>query len=115
MNSNERKKLIEKCCEILTRDGIIFVCPDIMPLTLRSSFKYLVFSYILKYWVKMPFFIEGDSLRPSLESKSTHNSTVKIGLVYYHYFPSENHFTSEWKQLNFKVEKINSEFYMIKK
>ncbi len=115
MNINERNRFIKKIHSILDRNGAVFVRPDIMPISFVRTFKYWCLSNILKWWIKMPAFQDGDTLRQSLESFSATIDSVKKEFIYYHYFPSENHFTREWKRLNFKVQKINSEFYMMKK
>jgi hypothetical protein len=106
LNFDERLNLYAEIKKRMTGKCLIFIRPDIMPLSWSKSFKFKLIEVYLK--VRYPFsnYKRGDTLRGSLDHDVAGNS-----LVFYHYFQDESEFCNELVSMGLKVSKINDYFF----
>lgn len=85
LSNAERIILYKKLMNHLADQGVIVLKPDVMCLSWKESFRFKLASLILKYRVLKNDWQEGDTVRQNLDFNS-----LASGLVYYHYYQSEN-------------------------
>lgn len=104
LSNTERIMLYKKLMKHLENQGVIVLKPDIMCLSWMGTFRFKLASLILKYRVLKNDWQEGDTVRQNLDFNS-----LASGLVYYHYYQSENECfldfqkKSETKKLKYSI------------
>lgn len=111
LTKDERRNLMLSCQKLIKNKGIIYVSPDVMPLTWCETFKFKLASYLLRLGISSRSWEKGDTVRSNLDFNTPNDK-----LVYYHYFPSREIFIEELREILYlqKFEVENDDLGFIK-
>lgn len=93
LTRDERRILYSNLSRFISSGTSIIVKPDIMKLTWKETFRFQLASLIIKYRILHKQWEIGDTVRQNLDF-----NTAASGLVYYHYFQSEEDFLNDFKK-----------------